>query len=367
MANSKRNVLSSVYFIFFLLSCTAKSREYMYKQYFFLVAFVNKSFGCPSRRQRAFALSNTFLLRKSLEMLLLIAVLALALPTCTAQSVQVAISTTPGESLTTTFTATRLDLAALHHEVQQFCRSIDGQDGCVDSIHSEISSWRMQAGIWNHPQLVGQHFTADLVATECQQWSVRGYANESDCIAKADGAIRSVKVAGAFPLADQLVRMVNDNNLVPLSADWKSDIEGNTIGFIRKVQFLHALADDSRVERICEVGFNLGHSVGHVLLTAQSLVCLAVCTSCVVTVRFCLSLSEVMCCSPNVCFCIDPELAAGEPRRLRAGLRRHPQALHLCGHQRCEHSLPQPHRQPGHGGLHVIYTKLYSYDEHTGG
>lgn len=178
-----------------------------------------------------------------------------------AQDIQITVGLASGDTSPAVFNALSLDRANLLAEAQFFCASISGSADCTEVLTSEVLNRRSHRGLWNYPQLVLHHFTADLVAAECQSWSIRGYSNPSDCFSRADTAIRSVKVANAFPAAEKLIRTVNDNAIIPMAANWKDDIEGNTIGFIRKVHFLQALADDVRVERIAEIGFNLGHSV----------------------------------------------------------------------------------------------------------
>ena len=43
-------------------------------------------------------------------------------------------------------------------------------------------------------------------------------------------------------------------------SEWKQAIEGNTLAYFQKIQKLSELADDPRVETICEIGFNCGYS-----------------------------------------------------------------------------------------------------------
>lgn len=132
---------------------------------------------------------------------------------------------------------------------------------CPNLLYNETLQRRSQAGIWIHSQLVRNHFTSELVEVECQSWMNRKYPTKSECLSIADAAIRSVKVATAFPIASDLIGRITDNELVKVSADWHDTIEGNTFHYYRKVAFLQTLADDARVERITEIGFNAGHSV----------------------------------------------------------------------------------------------------------
>ena len=48
---------------------------------------------------------------------------------------------------------------------------------------------------------------------------------------------------------------------------WKHDIEGHIMSFPDKVVKLSELADDPRVDVICEIGFNVGHSAAIFLLS----------------------------------------------------------------------------------------------------
>lgn len=192
--------------------------------------------------------------------MIMLALLAV-LPLVASQSIQIAVSSTDGVKTPAMFTAHSLKKQELLTEAQQFCVSIAADNDCGQVLYDQILNRRLKSGIWSQTQLVLSQFTRELVTAECESWSTRGYATESDCNVQADTAVRSVKAANAFPMVDQLISIVRNNELVSLAADWEDGIEGNTFGYVAKVHFLQTLADDDRVQHICEIGFNLGHSV----------------------------------------------------------------------------------------------------------
>jgi tRNA G46 methylase TrmB len=49
-------------------------------------------------------------------------------------------------------------------------------------------------------------------------------------------------------------------------ADWENEIEGNTLGYHEKYEKMSELADDPRVNTICEIGFNAGFSAANFLV-----------------------------------------------------------------------------------------------------
>ena len=71
-------------------------------------------------------------------------------------------------------------------------------------------------------------------------------------------AVRSIKVAEFFRRTAVLDTGIAAHH--PNGSDWKRRIEGNTLAYYHKITRLSELADDSRVQTICEIGFNCGYS-----------------------------------------------------------------------------------------------------------
>jgi hypothetical protein len=71
--------------------------------------------------------------------------------------------------------------------------------------------------------------------------------------------IRSIKIVEYLRrtvMLDDVIAQLHPNGTL-----WKDNIEGNTLAYFDKVKKMSELADDPRVETICEIGFNSGYSM----------------------------------------------------------------------------------------------------------
>jgi predicted O-methyltransferase YrrM len=59
---------------------------------------------------------------------------------------------------------------------------------------------------------------------------------------------------------------LNERVSLKLGNDWQKNVEGNSAHFLEKVRVLQDLADDHRVNNICEIGFNAGYSALNFLI-----------------------------------------------------------------------------------------------------
>lgn len=151
--------------------------------------------------------------------------------------------------------------SAFNEYLQQFCRIELGDQHreCTELIRNRFVTEYVQNSIppFLQPDAVATSFSEELIPLACPHSGGESYAS---CAAGALQAIRSVKVMTMGSLMNTLRDIVTANTLVPVATGWTEGIEGNLLMYLDKVAVFQALADDRRVETICEVGFNLGHS-----------------------------------------------------------------------------------------------------------
>ena len=157
--------------------------------------------------------------------------------------------------------------SALHDHIGQFCdvELNNFSQECITLVrhrfmeeHAILEDFEKNIPSFLQPQMVTTSFSQNLLSLACPQ----PIDNEMNltCVVEALQAIRSVKVVTLANYMNSLMDIMHNNTLVNLTKGWEDNIEGSIIMFIEKVFQLQALADDIRVETICEVGFNLGHS-----------------------------------------------------------------------------------------------------------
>lgn len=156
----------------------------------------------------------------------------------------------------------------LKNKIQTFCQetmlSADDVIECSDKILSHsLTIYYEQGGhvkqipSYLDPERVVSSFRKELVEEACS-----GYLGEvmSDCHQAAADAIQSIKILHMGSKMEELKSHIDTNDLIPVAPNWRNDTEGSTIRFHGKLELFQSLADDERVETICEVGFNVGHS-----------------------------------------------------------------------------------------------------------
>jgi hypothetical protein len=149
----------------------------------------------------------------------------------------------------------------VRQNIRRFCSSIEASDDiCEASIYARFAGSQPQKrNPWSNHSQVAMRFTADIMAQECS--GSHPFQSRETCYQQVGNAARSVKMIYALQLSYKAEDLAESSTLVDLRADWRQQIEGNTFGFMGKVKALQNFADDPRVQRICEVGFNFGHSV----------------------------------------------------------------------------------------------------------
>lgn len=193
---------------------------------------------------------------------MIIAYLAI-LVRCEPVTIDIRVVNSEGGYTTRTFTHEPVQNPAsglsLDASIDSFCTSVSVPlESCRASILSEYERLTSSTEIapWSNHLTVLQRFASDIVADAC-----RDHTSDSQCIARSTEVIRSVKLYHAFSAIRTLFEEIEKNGLVPLPEHWRRGVEGHTFLFKDKVHTMQELADDPRVERVCEVGFNMGHSV----------------------------------------------------------------------------------------------------------
>lgn len=173
-----------------------------------------------------------------------------------------------GSVSTSTFTyANQLDPADHKHidlkmQIDSFCRSFRNAPlSCAESTYSEFMRIYKANQPWRSEEAILSSFSEDLAIEFCSSADSTHFASAEECYSETIAAIRSVKLYNAFIRVHDLRASINRNTLVPMAMNWEKGIEGHTFLFADKVRIMQELADDHRVERVCEIGFNLGHSV----------------------------------------------------------------------------------------------------------
>lgn len=150
--------------------------------------------------------------------------------------------------------------------IKEFCSSLKNMDPnyCEASLHAEyvkLNEQEMKVPEWLREKVVQNNFSEDLLAVACNAMNLVNYDNLNDCREKAGEAIRSVKMYLASYHMKEIIEHIDKNQIIPVPSDWKLNVEGHTFMFQGKIRLMQELADDPRVESICEIGLNLGHSV----------------------------------------------------------------------------------------------------------
>jgi hypothetical protein len=153
----------------------------------------------------------------------------------------------------------------LFEAVQSFCSAHDALHNKLETvIFNEYVKARnyKEIPVWLTEHHVLNNFISDSLVFACGRTSSESFGFQSDlCNNDATSAIRSVKLWQAYNFIPKMFELISDNSIVQVAKNWKDGIEGHTFLFHEKVKLLQEIADDVRVETICEIGFNLGHSV----------------------------------------------------------------------------------------------------------
>jgi hypothetical protein len=165
-------------------------------------------------------------------------------------------------------TASNLDLL---EAIKGFCASLKNMDPlyCQTNVYAEynkIKEQEMSVPEWLRKEEVLSNFSEDLLTVACNEKNLVNYENLNDCQQKTGDAIRSVKMVQASFYLTDIVNHIDNNQIIPVPSNWKLNVEGHTFMFEGKKRLLQELADDPRVESICEIGLNLGHSVSYVFI-----------------------------------------------------------------------------------------------------
>jgi hypothetical protein len=124
--------------------------------------------------------------------------------------------------------------------------------------------------IWTDPLAIGSRFAFDLANEECTSVA-SGFASIDDCLNGTTIAIQYAKLVLAYQTSYKAVDIITNNTMIPMAAEWQKGVEGNSFAYSAKVRMLQEIADDPRIVRICEVGFNMGHSVSSTILRSHSM------------------------------------------------------------------------------------------------
>lgn len=150
--------------------------------------------------------------------------------------------------------------------IKEFCSSLKNMDPnyCEAALYTEyvkLSEKDMKVPEWLREKVVQNNFSEDLLLVACNEMNLVYYDNLNDCRERAGKAIRSVKMYLASYHMKETIDHIDKNQIIPVPSDWKLSVEGHTFMFEGKIRLMQELADDPRVENICEIGLNLGHSV----------------------------------------------------------------------------------------------------------
>jgi hypothetical protein len=159
------------------------------------------------------------------------------------------------------FTSVTYPDETVKENVRKFCSSIEATgEVCEKAVYDRFMEKQDQTqSMWSNRSQVAMRFLTDIVTQECD--GEHAFASREKCELQISYAARSVKTLHAFQLSYKAEDLAEHDKVVTLPSGWRESIEDNTFAFPGKVKALQDLADDSRVVRICEVGFNFGHSV----------------------------------------------------------------------------------------------------------
>lgn len=198
-----------------------------------------------------------FLLLLSLSILLVLIVAD------TPRTIKIKLTEEGGVSSNHEFTSSGAEGSdELRRDIKMFCETVapTSQD-CEAAVSLNFATTQvMAAAPWSNRETVLQNFTSDLVGMTCIPNTHR-FPNEDLCRKRLTSAIRGIKMVQAFQTSYKLTDMINNNTRIPMEPGWQDNIEGNSFAYASKVGLLQDQVDDERVVRICEVGFNMGHSV----------------------------------------------------------------------------------------------------------
>lgn len=149
-------------------------------------------------------------------------------------------------------------------QIDHFCTSMQRvPHNCAVAMYAEFRRLCALKMPWLSEKTILNSFTEDLANQYCSSVEIVHFADASECYRKATAAIRSVKLYNSFMRIRDLSTSIDLNTLVPMPPNWKQGIEGHTFLYVDKVRIMQELVDDTRVERVCEIGFNMGHSVSY--------------------------------------------------------------------------------------------------------
>lgn len=154
--------------------------------------------------------------------------------------------------------------SGLQQEAADFCQSISANSEDCEQNVIDLYNRIRSLPTWKNGEELAHRFAHNQATDYCNEpTQYRGFSSYDECYANVTRAIRRSKVVNAYQLSYKAEALISNNTLMPLPAGWKDGVEGNTFQCITKVQALQDIADDPRVVRICEIGFNMGHSVSH--------------------------------------------------------------------------------------------------------
>lgn len=182
-------------------------------------------------------------------------------------SVDVNIMDSTGSIAASRFTyAGQLDPSDTEHadlkaQIYKFCTSLmNAPDHCELATYSEFLKIHQQSQPWISGGVIMESFTRDLSISLCSVEMGYHFNNVEECFREVSSAIRSEKMYRAFTAIPGVMDFIERDELVKVSPYWKDGVEGHTFMYADKLRIMQELADDPRVERVCEIGFNMGHS-----------------------------------------------------------------------------------------------------------
>jgi hypothetical protein len=178
-------------------------------------------------------------------------------------SINVSIAEVDGATTVRTFAPKSKDSAGLLAEAAEFCTAVSAiTESCdITLVEQYMMSLQHVTPLWNNSGEIAGRFTDDVVSDYCRSPQVHGFTNHDECSSMLRQAIRGTKLVHAYQASYRAADLISKNTLIPMTSDWGDTLEGNSFYYVTKVEMLQNFADDARVVRICEVGFNMGHSV----------------------------------------------------------------------------------------------------------
>lgn len=153
-------------------------------------------------------------------------------------------------------------LIDLKLQIDRFCTSLQrAPHSCAVAMYEEFQRLHALISPWLSEYTILNSFSHNLASQYCSTIVNTNFTDADECYNNATAAIRSVKMYNSFMRVRSLTAAIDQNTLVPMPPHWTQGIEGHTFLYADKVRIMQELADDARVERVCEIGFNMGHSV----------------------------------------------------------------------------------------------------------